>query len=571
MIPGIFDNLAVLRTGWALFHFLWQGSLIALALKGALMLIEQRSSRLRYGLALACLFLMAALPVFLLCKPQRSNSDIRAAYETVQFEAASVTDSAFAPTPIDREPDFGTRVFHFVTLLIPWIAVCWILGVALLLLKTIGGVIQVRILKQKAAAHCEIQGMASFHRLAARVGVADVPILESGLVSIPTVVGWFRPVVLLPKGVLEKIDHPMLDALLAHEFAHIRRNDSVMNLFQNVIEDLLFFHPAMWWVTRSVRAEREACCDDDAVAICGDTLVYIRALSQAEQFRSSIPVIALSSSPLLYRIRRLSDMRISRTNRVTAFCIALLAVSFLIATAAGSLLLATIPPQNTKSSASANTPSGGQYFDKGQTEAQEISAASREEKEIAEPGYPAQIPKESKYVLLCGIVGSRADSNATGKPIPPPLPPPRKDEKDRAGGCILLDVSTPEASIVPGELQASKLIYKVDPIYPEPAIKEHVGIGVILSINVNEEGLVTDAEVRKSRTAPPDRDSNGNWVGVVRPGVVKAINSAAINAVKQWKYSPTLLDGKAIPVMASASITFTFNNDGSPKIITYAP
>jgi beta-lactamase regulating signal transducer with metallopeptidase domain len=551
MIPDIFDNPAILRIGWALLHFLWQGTLLALALKGALILVEQRSARLRYALALACLFLMAALPTFLLCKPQRSDSNISSAHETVQFETASVTGSISAPTSIDREPDWGSKVFHSVTPLVSWISACWVLGMALLLLKTIGGVNQVRVLIQKATAHCETKGIASFHQLAARAGVAGVPILESGLVSIPTVAGWFKPIVLLPKGVLEKVDRPMLDALVAHEFAHIRRHDSVMNLLQAVIEDLLFFHPAMWWVTKNVRAEREACCDDDAVAICGDTLVYVRALSQAEQFRSSMPVVALSSSPLLQRIRRLTEMRMSKMNYVTALCSALLAVSFIIVTAAGSILLATIPPQDSKSGVSANAPSGDQNYSKAKSEVQ-----------------GAQPHKEGKYALLCGIISGTVDKT-TGKPAPPPPPP--KDEKDRVGGCLLLDVSTPKASKVPGELQASKLIHKVDPIYPELAIKQHVGIRVVLHINVNDEGLVTDAEVGKSQTIPPDRDSQGNWVGGAPAVVIKTINSAAINAAKQWKYSPTLLDGKAIPVRTTVPMDFTFNKDGSPKIITYAP
>jgi beta-lactamase regulating signal transducer with metallopeptidase domain len=553
MIPSIFDNPGVLRLGWALLHFLWQGTLLALALKGALMLVPQRSSRLRYALTLACLFLMAALPVFLLCKPERRNSDIPAAYETIQFETAYATGSTSASIPINRKPDFRAGVFRFITPLVPWIAACWLVGMALLLLKTIGGVIQVRVLKQKATAKCET-GRASFHRLATRAEVADVPILESDLVSIPTVAGWFKPVVLLPKGVLEKMDRPMLDALVAHEFAHIRRHDSVMNLFQTFIEDLLFFHPAMWWVTGNVRAEREACCDDDAVAICGDTLIYVRALSQAEQFRSSIPVIALSSSPLLQRIRRLTEMKISKMNHVAAYCIALLAVSFIIVTAAGSILLATIPPQNSKSSASANTPGGDQDVDKAKLEARETGAASGN--------------REVKYALLCGIIAGVKANDATGKPIAPPPPP--KDEKDRFGSCMLLDVTTPGVfNRVPGEFQASRLVYKADPIYPEPAIKEHVGIRVMLNINVNTEGLVTDAEVTKSQTVPPDRDSKGNWVGGVHSGVIKGINDAAINAVKQWKYSPTLLNGKAIPVMATVVITFTFNKDGSPKIMTF--
>jgi beta-lactamase regulating signal transducer with metallopeptidase domain len=550
MIPCIFDNPALFRMGWALLHFLWQGTLIALALKGALMLIEQRSSSLRYALALSCLFLMAALPVFLLCRPQSGNSDIPATYETIQFETMPQTVSTSGSIPNQRKPDFLTRAFDFAAPLAPWIALCWLSGVALLLLKTIGGVIQVRVLKQKARFLTE--GTASFHRLASRAGVPDIPILESDQVFIPTVAGWFRPVVLLPRGALNEIGRPMLDALVAHEFAHIRRHDSIMNLLQTVIENLLFFHPAMWWITWSVRAEREACCDDNAVTICGDRLVYVHALSRAEQFRSSIPVIALSSSPLLHRIRRLTEMKISKMNHATAFCIALLAVSFIIGTAAGSILLAAIPPQNTQSNVSVDTPGGDQVPDEAEPEAQ-----------------GTQPPKEGKYALVCGVVVVKADK-ANVKPVPPPLPP-RKDKNGRVGSCFLLDVSTSKASIVHGELQASELIHKVDPIYPEPAIREHVGIRIALHVNVNEEGNVTDAEVTRSQTVPPDRDSEGNWVGGVRPGVIRATNSAAINAVKQWKYSPTLLNGNAVPVRATASITFTFNEDGSPKIIAYAP
>jgi beta-lactamase regulating signal transducer with metallopeptidase domain len=559
MIPNIFDRPEMVRMGWALLHFLWQGTVIALALKGALLPVEKSSSRLRYALALISLLLMAASPVILLCKPQVSHSDIPAAHETVQFETASITGSttasATASMPDYRKPDFHAKVVRFVAPWVPWTAVCWFLGMALLLMKTVGGVVRVRFIKQRATVYCETEGPASFHRLAARAKVAGVRVLESNHVTSPTVAGWFKPVVLLPKGAIGKIDRPMLDALVAHEFAHIRRHDSVMNLFQTVIEDLLFFHPAMWWVTRSIRAEREACCDDDAVATCGDTLVYVRALSQAEQFRSSMPVIALSSSPLLQRIRRLTEMRISKMNYVTAFCIALLAVSFIIVTAAGSVLLATIPPQNSPSNVSAGMPGGGQDFDKAKPEDQGAGAISRD--------------KEVKYALVCGIVIGTVDKT-TGKRVQVFPPPPPKDEKNSVGGCMLLDVSTSGAfKRIPGELQASKLINRVDPIYPEPAIKEHVGIRVMLSINVNEEGLVTGAEVTKSQTVPPDRNNKGEWVGGLHSGIIRSINSAAINAVKQWKYSPTLLNGKAIPVTATSSITFTFNNDGSPKISTF--
>ncbi len=551
MMPDIFNSPAALRMGWALLHCLWQGTWMALALKGALLLIPQSYSRLRYALALSCLFLMAALPVLLLSKPDNSKFEVPAAYEIEQFEPFSATGLTSAPTPIHPKPDYRHNFSNYLVPLVPWISAVWILGAALLLLKTVGGVIKVRILRQAAAAHCETKGAASFHLLAARARVTDVPILESGLVSIPTVAGWFRPVVLLPKGVFEAIDRSMLDALVAHELAHIRRHDSVMNLFQTVIENLLFFHPAVWWVTKCVRAEREACCDDDAVAICGDRLVYARALSRAEHFRSSMPVVALSSSPLLQRIRRLTDMRISKMNHVTVLCMALLAACFIIVTAAGSVLLATIPPLNTESNVSAGIQRGDRDARQANLEAQKT-----------------QLQAAGRYRLVCGIVGGKADPT-TGKITF--SPPPQSDGTPNPGGCLLMDLSTPKFSQVSGELQPSRLVHKSDPIYPEAAIRNHVGIRVVLHISVNEEGLVTDAEVTKSQTVPPDRDSEGNWVGGVRADIIKGINKAAINAVKQWKYSPTLLDGKAIPVMATVSMDFTYNKDGLPKIITYAP
>jgi beta-lactamase regulating signal transducer with metallopeptidase domain len=203
------------------------------------MLAARSSSMLRYALALVSLFLMAALPVLLLCKPRNNYSDAPAAYETVQSETATTSGSTAASIPIHRKADFSAAALRLVEPSVPWIAACWALGMALLFLKTIGGVIQVWILKRKAADQFEKKETSFFHRLAVRAGIADIPVLESNIVSTPTVAEWFRPVVLLPKGILETIGRPMLDALVAHEFAHIRR-ENLVNLFQTVVENLFF-------------------------------------------------------------------------------------------------------------------------------------------------------------------------------------------------------------------------------------------------------------------------------------------------------------------------------------------
>lgn len=411
MTPNLVDDPEMQRLGWALLHFLWQGTLVALALKGSLMLADRNSPRFRYTLALASLLLMATLPVLLLCKPQEKTCAMPPAGEVVQLAATSAAVQTAAPAPSPSRPELRNEFFRLATPLVPWIAVFWLTGMALLLLKTVGGVIRVQILKRKATAHRDNHGGgASFCRAAAQSRVDGVPVLETGLVSVPTVAGWFKPAVLLPEGAAGEFDRPMLDALVAHELAHIRRHDCVTNLLQTVVENLFFFHPAIWWVSGSVRAEREACCDDDAVAICGDALVYARALSQAERFRSSQPVIALSSSPLLPRIRRLTEMRKSKMSRITAFCVALLAFSFIGVAATGSVLLASIPPLSSSSAVSASAPSGTQDSDKKSPETQNPAQSSRKAVPVTPPPpvvKPAapRVPGEVKGSIVGGIRG----------------------------------------------------------------------------------------------------------------------------------------------------------------------
>lgn len=123
----------------------------------------------------------------------------------------------------------------------------------------------------------------------------------------PTVIGWSKPVILLPATALSGLSAQQLEALLAHELAHVRRNDYVINLLQALIETLLFDHPAVWWLSRRIRIEREHCCDDLAVQVCGDELSYAKALVALEELRGPRMTLAVSAAggSLLGRIKRL--------------------------------------------------------------------------------------------------------------------------------------------------------------------------------------------------------------------------------------------------------------------------
>jgi TonB family protein len=147
-----------------------------------------------------------------------------------------------------------------------------------------------------------------FDDLCERTGITRaVRLLNSAHVEVPTVVGWLRPAVLLPASCLTGLAPGQIEAILCHELAHIRRHDYLVSVLQSVVETLLFYHPAVWWVSKQIRRERECCCDEFAVSAGGDVLAYVRALSFLEEHRAVLPQLALGANGgvLKMRIQRL--------------------------------------------------------------------------------------------------------------------------------------------------------------------------------------------------------------------------------------------------------------------------
>jgi soluble lytic murein transglycosylase-like protein len=163
---------------------------------------------------------------------------------------------------------------------------------------------------------------ASFQTVAARIarqlGVdRAVRVLSSIDVDVPVALGFLRPVVLLPAALALGLPTPAVEALLAHELAHVRRHDLVVNVVQSVVEALLFYHPAVWWVSSCLRAEREHCCDDAVVALTGDALGYARALVSLETTRTAALGVAANGGSLMARITRMvQDPPAPRARRV---------------------------------------------------------------------------------------------------------------------------------------------------------------------------------------------------------------------------------------------------------------
>jgi Zn-dependent protease with chaperone function len=196
--------------------------------------------------------------------------------------------------------------------LLPWIDVVWMTGVTLLSLRcTLGWV----FLQKLAGLHLpvlEIETRARFQMLLSRMHITvPVRLVQSALVEVPMVIGWWRPLILLPASTLVGLPPEELEAILAHELAHVARHDFLLNLLQTIVETLFFYHPAVWWIGRKLREERENCCDDLAVAVIGNRYIYVKALARLEESRATGPGLAVAATgpTLLLRIRRLAGVK----------------------------------------------------------------------------------------------------------------------------------------------------------------------------------------------------------------------------------------------------------------------
>jgi hypothetical protein len=207
-------------------------------------------------------------------------------------------------------------------------------GVLLLSVRLLFGWLRAHSIAKKNAIEAAPEWQRSARRLANALKLRRaVQLLESAAVEVPTVIGWLRPVVLLPATSLTGLSTEQMEMILAHELAHIRRNDFFVNLMQAVVETLLFYHPAVWWISNRIRIEREHCCDDVAVSVSGKPLVYARALTRLEELRmeDAQAFVSANGGSLIGRIRRLAGARAESPNVPSRFVAGAALLTVLIA------------------------------------------------------------------------------------------------------------------------------------------------------------------------------------------------------------------------------------------------
>jgi bla regulator protein BlaR1 len=308
VVAQFLSNAFVHDIGWFLLHVLWQGTLIAVALAALLALVHERSATIRHALSLIALALMLVLPLMTEFGQGPAPGTLTAAPTMAGAGIGGIAQAGTeALQPVSS--DYLGRLVMFLSGWAPWFVPFWLVGVCVLTIRTFGGWWLARQLTKTGLLDVPQPVYRSFVELKRRFGVTgEVVFRQSSRAEVPAVIGYFRPVLLLPVSALSGLSTAQLECVIAHELAHIRRHDYLINVFQQFAEILLFFHPAVWWVSGQIRREREHCCDDLAVLACGDVLSYASALLNLEEHRgAAAPRLAVTATGgnLLERVRRL--------------------------------------------------------------------------------------------------------------------------------------------------------------------------------------------------------------------------------------------------------------------------
>ncbi len=372
------------RLGWMLLHTLWQFLLIAILALTLLRVLSRSSASWRYAILVCSMAGCVVVPIVTWCSLQADPVRVATPVQTNAIEPVPLASMPSQPGSsnqttiasdgpgvaaelaavneqplVDGSQSFAESIHWWMNArddLRPWlmtIVTVWILGVMICAVRPLLSWMAIRRWRRVGTSPVNQEVTAMMLRLTARLGVRrKVEILKSQLVHVPLVFGYLRPVILLPASLLTNLPTAQLEAIIAHELAHVRRHDFLVNFIQTIIETLFFYHPAIWWLSHRVRIERENCCDDLVVSVLCNRVEYGKALLAVEESPGLARSLALGArdGSLLARVQRLAGLEAARRGPIASVA-AMIASTLLIAGTAfmiGNLLLAASDDNETQ-------------------------------------------------------------------------------------------------------------------------------------------------------------------------------------------------------------------------------
>jgi len=326
----------IITLGWTLIHSIWQIGILAIVLAFVINRLNIKQATTRYALNLGAMF---AVPVMAIATFFIVYNGIpkQAVVTTTPFTTSdgSIVGSFDNVTSLIADQGVMEMFRNYLTpndFNLQLLVGLWIGGIIFFSIRFAGGLIAVRQLRTSAVGDCPAEWKQRVAKMSESMGISRlVRLAESARVTVPMTAGWVKPIILLPVGMLANMPVAHIEMIVLHELAHIRRHDYLLNLMQSVLEIVFFYHPAIWWMSESVRKEREHCCDDKVVRLKGDPLTYAKALhaaAAAVRTPGSGPIqlvpktglaVTGSDGELLERIHRILNREMKNTIYSTRF------------------------------------------------------------------------------------------------------------------------------------------------------------------------------------------------------------------------------------------------------------
>jgi beta-lactamase regulating signal transducer with metallopeptidase domain len=351
------NSSLVENLGWTLLHSVWQIALIAFILFALLRVLRKFSANARYIVSVSALVFALVLPVLTFVNLNGSlsarlsqneisaakdlelkNNNFRRAENLPPFAKAEAqaanADNNNVFGSIESLQNYFDKNF---SVFLPFVVGFWFFGVALFAARLAGGVWQLHRYKTREILAANNEWQERFSVLCAKLKIRRaVRLVESNLVKTPVVVGWLKPLILIPASVFLQINPKELETVIAHELVHIRRYDCLVNFAQSVVEVLFFYHPCAWWISKIIRQEREFAADEAVIESFGASrLIYANALANLEEIRlltnQDLPLVATAANGgnLMQRIAKIlqKNTEIKGTNSLWSAGLALMFIS----------------------------------------------------------------------------------------------------------------------------------------------------------------------------------------------------------------------------------------------------
>lgn len=519
----LFNSPLVHALGWTLLHFVWQGAGVCTLYALLRFLLRNASPVIRYNLSMLTLMLMVVLPIVTfihLFHPSPNN----AAFKALQIVAATPTT--------DRSPSAGGFVQLLDQLriwlqpLVFWTVPLWLSGVLLMALRALGGWRHVHYLRRTADCMSSPKWMETVRFVSERFGIKKlVRLAVSVSVNVPCVIGWFRPVILLPPSVITGLTPLQIGLILAHELAHIRRQDYLWNLVQITVEVLLFYHPAVRWVSHQARVEREQCCDDMVVSLHGNAIDYARTLTELEILRQppSALLLGATGGQVLDRIHRL--LGLPGTSKVNTWLPLLLITGVLLAALLPLLnrpnVLPTVLAQN--------------YSLLGVPEQAAVAAIPEIQPSKVSVIHAPAIPRTAPEIPISELQ-SLQPAQLNLAPISAPLPIQMH--------APVSDIDVMNSKQSKTALAGGEILSRTAPVYPPLALERGIEGTASVEFTLTASGNITD-------------------VHVTRVTGSRLFAQAASEAIRQWKFTSVTLGGVATAQHMAAEFVFNLHTPGN--------